>query len=124
MSTILLSINPEYVDKIFNGEKKYEFRKIRCKRQINKILIYETVPTKKIVGEANVAEVLQGIPEMVWESTKNAAGISKEYFDKYYKNKEVATAYKLINVIKYKEPLSLEKIGIKSAPQSFMYIND
>ena len=27
MSKILMSIKPEYVDKIFSGEKKYEYRK-------------------------------------------------------------------------------------------------
>ena len=36
MSTILMSIKPEYVNKIFSGEKKYEYRKRICKNNIEK----------------------------------------------------------------------------------------
>ena len=38
MSTILISIKPEYVSNILNGNKKYEFRKIACKRSIDKMI--------------------------------------------------------------------------------------
>ena len=40
MCDVLMSINPEYVELIFNGEKKYEFRKNVCKRRVDKIIIY------------------------------------------------------------------------------------
>ena len=32
MCTILMSINPEYVDKIIAGNKKYEYRKVKAKK--------------------------------------------------------------------------------------------
>ena len=38
MSKILMSIKPEYVDKIFSGEKKYEYRKRLCKKKIDTII--------------------------------------------------------------------------------------
>ena len=34
MCKILLSINPEHVENIFNGNKKYEYRKIKCKEKV------------------------------------------------------------------------------------------
>lgn len=50
MKSILLSINPQYVDKIMNGEKEYEYRKIKCKTKVDKMYIYSTIPIKKVVG--------------------------------------------------------------------------
>ena len=44
MSTILLSIKPEYAKKIIDGTKKYEFRKRLAKHPVTKIIIYSTFP--------------------------------------------------------------------------------
>lgn len=40
MYTILLPIHPDYVKNIFNGTKRYEFRKRICKKPVDRILIY------------------------------------------------------------------------------------
>lgn len=37
-----------------DGNKRYEFRKVDCKRDVNHIMIYSTYPVKMIVGEASV----------------------------------------------------------------------
>ena len=47
MSRMLLSIKPEYVNKIISGKKKYEFRKFHCREGIDTIVIYATAPMKK-----------------------------------------------------------------------------
>lgn len=39
MNAIILSINPEYVEKILNGTKKYEFRKRLARSDIDTIFI-------------------------------------------------------------------------------------
>lgn len=123
MSQILLSIRPEYVESIFKGTKCFEYRKIKFAREdVNKILIYCTAPIKKVVGEAEILEVIEDTPPAVWEKTKDYAGIDKEFFDKYYKNKEKAIAYRLGNVKKFLNPIRLADLGIKFAPQSFVYI--
>ena len=54
MSTILLSIKPEFSEKIFNETKKYEFRKRVARKKVEKIVVYATSPVKKIVGEVEV----------------------------------------------------------------------
>lgn len=69
MCKILLSINPEHVENIFNGSKEYEFRKIRCKETVDKIII----PVMQVVGEAKVETVLEDTPEAIWEKTKKKA---------------------------------------------------
>lgn len=120
MNSILISINPEYVEKIFDGSKKYEYRKVRCKKAVDKMIIYCTLPVMKVVGEA----VIEETPEKVWDITKNASGVCKEFFDKYYMNKNTAIAYKLKNVVKYNIPKELSDYGIKTAPQSYVYLED
>lgn len=124
MCEILLSINPEHVENIFKGNKKYEYRKIKCKRKIDKIIIYSTHPVMKVVGEAEVERIIEDSPKEVWKQTKQKAGIKKKFYDKYYDNKSVAIAYQLTNIRKYEEPKSLQDYGVKVPPQSYIYINN
>ncbi len=123
MKRIVISIHPEHVTNILNGTKKYEYRKIVAKYNIDKLLIYETMPIKKVVAEVDILEVLILPPEELWIKTNSEAGISKKYFDKYFYKKQIAYAYKLGNVKIYDQPKELVDFGIKSAPQSFVYIN-
>ncbi len=122
MCKILLSVNPEHVENIFNGTKEYEFRKVRCKGTVDKIIIYSTAPVMQVVGEAKVETVLEDTPEAIWEKTKKKAGIDKYFFQKYYEGKLRAFAYKLGDVIRYDRPKDLSYYGITAAPQSFVYI--
>jgi len=122
MCKILLSINPEHVENILNGSKKVEYRKVTCHCDVDKILIYSTSPVMKVVGEAVVLEVIEDLPDNVWSLTSQDAGITRNFFDKYYENKTKAVAFKLGKVTKYKHPLSLSDLGVNSAPQSFTYI--
>ena len=119
---IIISINPEHVENILNGTKKYEYRKIAAKKDVSSIIIYETTPIKRIVAEAEIIEVLMFEPEILWDKTKDASGISKEFFDDYFQNREIAYAYKLGKIKVYKQPKTLCDYGIKAAPQSFVYV--
>ena len=123
MCAIVLSINPEYVDEILSGKKLYEFRKTKCKQRVDKIYIYSTSPISKVVAEAEVEDILEGTPQEIWKLTKSYSGINKTFFDKYYKNRLKAFAYKLQNITEYEKPFDLSEIGIENAPQSFQYVN-
>jgi len=78
MSAILLSINPEHIANIFNGTKRFEFRKVSCKREVTRIVFYCTSPVMKIVGEAEVDEIIEGHPDEIWSRTSAAARISRD----------------------------------------------
>lgn len=121
MKKIIISINPEHVNNIINGTKRYEYRTRAARKDVNKLIIYETMPIKKIVGEAEIVEVLSLDPNTLWEQTKDYSGISKKFFDEYFKNRSVAYAYKLGKVKVYDEPKSLIEFGLMTAPQSFAY---
>lgn len=119
---ILISINPEHVANIINGTKKYEYRKIAAKQDVSSIIIYETTPIKRVVAEAEITEVIMLPPEELWEQTKGASGITKDFFDRYFGNRQIAYAYKLGKVLVYDTPKTLLDYGVKAAPQSFIYI--
>ena len=110
--------------RIFSGEKKFEFRTTVCKKIISKIIIYETSPGSKIVGEVSVSNILKDTPEKIWNLTCKNAGIEKSAFMKYFSNRDFAYAYVLSNPIKYDRQISLTELNISSAPQSYLYIAD
>ncbi len=119
---MLLSINPEFVELIFSGEKEYEFRKSIAKQGPTKIIIYSTSPVSAVVGEALIESVIVNDPEIVWEATKLSAGIDRSFFNEYYSNRSRAVAYKLTDVKQYKETKKLSDFGLSHAPQSFVYV--
>lgn len=119
---ILMAINPIHVENIFNGTKKYEYRKQNPNKKIDKILIYETNPKKLIVGEVEVLDIYIDTPKNIWELTKQGSGINELFFYNYFKDRQVSCAYKLGKVKRYKIPKHLNEFNIKQPPQSFVYI--
>ncbi|WP_242841508.1 hypothetical protein [Faecalispora jeddahensis] len=119
---MLLSINPEHVENIMLGTKRFEFRKVRCKAEIDKIIIYSTAPIQQVVAEAEVKEIFEGSPEEIWKKTSEFAGISKQFFDKYYEGRSRAVAYEFGTIIRYNTPKPLSAFGVSNAPQSFVYV--
>lgn len=124
MCKILMPINPCYVEEILSGRKKYEYRKIKAKKNnIDKMIIYSTSPVMRIVAEVEVDEIIEDTPEKLWNLTKKHSGITEEFYFKYYSNKKNAVAYKLGQVKKYERPKKLSEIGIDYVPQSFIYLD-
>lgn len=78
----------------------------------------------KVVGEAEVEEIIEASPNDVWKITKEKSGINKDSFDKYYKNKSSVIAYKLSNIVKYDITKELKDYGIEFPPQSFIYVKE
>lgn len=121
---VLLSIKPEFVEKIFAGTKKYEFRKSLFKRDdVKCIVIYASAPIKGVVGEFSIDHVLSDNVEIIWEKTKEQSGITKKFYKSYFKNKKVANAIQIGYIKKYEETRSLSDYNIQHAPQSFCYID-
>lgn len=123
MSTMLLSIKPEYAKAILEGKKQFEFRKTKCKKDTTRIIFYASSPQKEVVGEAEIDAILEDTPVRIWEQAKDAAGVSKKFFGRYYAGRDKAIAYRLKNVKVYEHPKELSEYGIAHAPQSFIYID-
>ena len=120
---VLLSIKPEFAEKIFDGTKKYEFRRSVFKNSdVKTIVVYASSPIQKVIGEFEIERIINDNLEKLWDSTKEFSGISENYFFEYFNNKETGYAIEIKNTKRYKEPLSLKDNFNTKPPQSFMYL--
>ena len=124
MATILLSIKPEYANKIFDGQKHYEYRKRIPKKEVSKIVVYSSAPEQAVIGEIEVIKTLKMKPTPLWNSTTAYAGISRSKYRKYFSGCTMAYAFVIGSFEKYPTSKSLADYNIQSAPQSFVYLDD
>ena len=120
---VLLSIKPEYANKIFSGEKKFEFRKRAFKNsEVHIVVVYSTMPVGRIIGEFTIKHIHQDSPESIWSKTKRFSGINEDFFNEYYNGRDSAIAIEIDEAVLYKEPINPQKEYENfTAPQSFMY---
>ncbi|MFC1987919.1 ASCH domain-containing protein [Chloroflexota bacterium] len=120
---VLLSIKPEFISKIFDGSKKYEYRRIIFKRRdIETIVVYASDPIKRVVGEFDIGEILHKKPEQLWAETYNYAGVTKDFFMNYFAKQAKGYAIEVRKVREYHNHLSLSDLMLSTPPQSFMYL--
>jgi len=122
---VLLSIKPQFVEEIFNGSKKFEYRKSIFKRpNIKSVVIYSTMPVGKIVGEFDIEDIFEEHPKDLWEKTKNFSGVTEAFYDSYFTGRDKGYAIEIKSLNKYDEPrCPHEMYGEFTAPQSFKYVS-
>lgn len=122
---VVLSIKPEFAFKIFDGTKKFEFRKSIFKNEnIKTIIVYASSPVKQVIGEFDFDEVLNYDLSTLWDLTQEHSGISEEFYYDYFANKDEGFAIKIKKTRKYRKPKCLRKDFNLSPPQSFAYWSD
>lgn len=120
---VLLSIKPEYAFKIFDGSKKYEFRKVIFKNpNITTVVVYASSPVQQVIGEFDIDLILSLDPKQIWNKTKKFSGISEEFFYQYFADRDVAHAIKVKNVRRYEKPLNITSDFNVTPPQSYVYL--
>lgn len=122
---VLLSIKPKYSEKIFSGEKKYEFRKQKPKRVIDRVFMYECHPSKNIVGWFRIKRIHSGRPEEIWTKCKTLSGLDEENYLNYCNGSKVIYAFEINETFQFDEPIDPFKIVSDfKPPQSFAYLDD
>jgi predicted transcriptional regulator len=121
---VLLSIKPEHAERIFNGSKKFEFRKAIFKNGgVKTIVVYATMPVGKVIGEFTVGGIIESKPSEVWQKTKDYSGISRGFFNEYFTGRAKAFAIEVHNPKLYERSLNLADVHPSGvAPQSFCYL--
>lgn len=124
MKTVLLSIKPEFAEKIFDGTKKYEFRKSIFKNSdVQKVIVYASSPVQKVIGEFSIVDILNDDIETIWKKTALQSGITHDFYLSYFANKEKAYAIKIGKTMRYKKARALSDFNLSFAPQSFAYLS-
>ena len=116
----ILSIKPHFVEEIIKGKKKFEYRKSIFKQPVKKVYVYASAPISMVIGEFQPVDVIHGGPEEVWKKTRDFSGITKKFYNDYFKGRTTAYAIVIQNFVLYEKPKELPK-GVH-APQSYCYI--
>jgi predicted transcriptional regulator len=125
---VLVSIRPNYAQKILEGHKTVELR--RRFPEVSTIgataLIYSSSPVQAIVGHAVIADVHRLPVKKIWRDFGGAACISKADFEDYFVGLEYGFAILLKNVKSLDRQLKAADLRNAYgfiAPQSFRYLD-
>lgn len=122
MTTALLSIHPRFSQAIIAGTKTVEIRRVIPKRDVRRLVIYETKPTMAVVAECD-CYLITGTPERLWLDCRGEMGIIGKEFWSYMEGCENACAAVILRVRKPRFT-SLADYGVRQAPQSWVYLDD
>ena len=117
-----MSIKPQFANKIFDGTKKFEFRKAIFKNQnVTSVLVYASSPVQKVIGEFEIGEIFNLDLKELWDKTKEHSGITEDYFYEYFENREQGFAIQIKNKKRFTNPKCLKTDYNLTPPQSFAY---
>lgn len=119
---VVLSIKPEFANKIFDGTKKFEFRKAIFKNdKIKTVIVYSSSPVQQVIGEFEIERIINHDIDTLWGLTQEESGITEDYFYKYFEDRLQGFAIQIKKVKKYKTPKCLRADFNLFPPQSFAY---
>lgn len=125
---VILSIKPQYSDKILEGRKTVELRR-RFPVSVLRgtfAYIYATSPEQAILGSATVKDVIELPIEEIWTEFKDTAFIERNDFLNYFQGLDSGFALFFEDIKRFSRKIPLtelrEKFGFEP-PQSFLYTN-
>ena len=134
---VLLPIKPVFVNLIRNSHKnrregknipgkRREFRKrIPKKYQLgDRFFIYESFPTKRIVGYFRSHEITEDIPKKLWAKYHAESGLTEERFFKYFAGCAIGFAISIDELHFFPRPVdpNVYKKGYRG-PQAYSYVD-
>ena len=125
MKIVLMSIRPRYSRRIFSGAKRFELRRTPIKLAAGDVVVvYESAPSKAIVGAFVVGDVHRGGVRRLWRDLGAEFGVSDEEYRAYFDGAETAHAIEVRKVVEV-EPVPLETLRERfngfRPPQSYMF---
>lgn len=120
---LLLSIHPEHAAKIFAGTKRFEFRKLKPRDEVTRVVVYVTSPEARVIGDFAVGRVLVASPTALWKLTRDSAGLSRDALYRYFAGCIEGVAIEVASVRRFKRPKRIsEYVSDGRAPQGFRYL--
>lgn len=105
---LVMSIRPQYAERLFTGRKSVEIRKGFARHwQGQRVTLYATSPAKRLVGEARIEKVFIGAPDEVWKIYGEGIGCARSEFDEYTGTARKISAVVMRDVRPFHTPLSI-----------------
>ncbi|MES1190006.1 MAG: hypothetical protein ABUS47_02880 [Steroidobacter sp.] len=123
---IVLSIRPTYVERILRGDKTVELRRRFPLHDLSDriALIYSTSPAQAIVALARLQSVEQLNISALWKLYGNAAAVTREEFDSYFRGAKAGYALFISDVVRFRRAIHITDLTRQfdfSPPQSYCY---
>lgn len=124
---MLISIKTKYANQIFEGTKKYEYRRksIGEKNCNKKIYVYSSEKDKAIIGYIIVDKIIEGNADYVLKNTDNE---NNSDLLAYFEGNDKCYALQIKSTCKFKTPIYLNEIKSEDknfvAPQFYRYIKE
>ncbi len=125
---VVVSIKPEFANKIFDGSKKIELRKASPNaRPGDLMIVYSTSPEMAVIGVCKIQEVIKTSPREIWEKHSDILGIDEDRFNDYFSESTIAVGIVIENARRLKSKIPLRSIRDKfpefAPPQTFKYFS-
>lgn len=122
----LISIRPNFANKILSGEKKLEFRRRWTTKPIEYLVIYSSSPVQRIVAVASIIGVTEGTETALWDLAKERkGGVTRKLIREYFADRETGFAIELGEILKFPERVNpRSKFPNFRPPQSFRYLDE
>ena len=129
MKAIMLSIHPEWAEKIYSGEKTVEWRKTvphKLNAASRKVFLYETSPVCKVTGYFDLLIPIEidavNIRKELDEEYVERGCVPVDDLVKYQGKKNIIYAWVFKHFVKFDKPKTLADFGVERAPQSWQYV--
>ena len=107
----LLSVWPDFLDRIFRGHKTAEVRKGNLRFfPGEKVWLYCTRPRARLEGFAIVEDVVSSTSVEIWSSLKERLGLSKHEYERYVDGRQKITVILFAEVVQFEQALKLQQI--------------
>ncbi|MHB8066399.1 MAG: ASCH domain-containing protein [Desulfobaccales bacterium] len=128
-NALFLSVRPKYAERIINGDKTVELRRMRPSiSEGDRIVIYISSPTKEIRAISVVESISCDKPEKLWQKVKHRAGVTRHEYEDYFNGAKAGVAIYIREVRALSSPIalsSLRKIWPNfKPPQSYRYVSE
>ncbi len=125
---ILVSIKPEFAEKIFDGSKRIELRKVSPNaRPGDLMIVYSTSPEMAVIGVCKIAKIIKSSPAEIWEKYSEVLGIDEHRFNAYYSESRTAVGIVIDRARRLKTKIPLKNIKRVfpefAPPQTFKYFS-
>ena len=123
---VVLSIKPQYSNKILEGKKTVELRRrFPVSAPSGTVAyIYSTSPVRAMVGVAEIADVRRLPLEELWDEYERTAHIARIDFDRYFDGLDCGYALCFDEIRPLLRPIPLSELRERfnfEPPQSFLY---
>ncbi len=127
-TALLISIRPTFVERIFNGTKTVELRRVFPRVEAGDlVIVYASGNEKSLVGAFQIAAVIKSTPAKNWMRFGSGTGLKKKNFETYYGDVEIGYAIEISHTWRLLTPVKLTDLrrqpGGFHPPQGYRYLN-